>query len=192
MEAHFETASGAPLMIGGLPDAEARRVRFAIPLPRMLSFLAFGDFKAEVKGLNDIPRDQWPPVLPVHAAFQIMVGAGTAMAAVAAAFLWLTFRRSPWLGHRRFLGLLALCTPLGFIALEAGWTVTEVGRQPWILYGVMRTRDAVTPMPGLIYPFLAFSAVYLFLAAVVAWLMHRHIRAAEREYPSARPEASHA
>jgi cytochrome d ubiquinol oxidase subunit I len=192
MEAHFETASGAPLILGGLPDTEARRVRFAIPLPRMLSFLAFGDFKAEVKGLNDIPRDQWPPVLPVHAAFQIMVGAGTAMAAVAAAFLWLSFRRSPWLMHRRFLGLLALCTPLGFIALEAGWTVTEVGRQPWILYGVMRTRDAVTPMPGLIYPFLAFSAVYLFLAAVVAWLMHRHIRAAEREYPSARPEASHA
>jgi cytochrome d ubiquinol oxidase subunit I len=190
MEAHFRTERGAPLILGGWPDAEAGKVRFALPLPGMLSFLAFGDLKAEVKGLNDIPRDQWPPVLPVHAAFQIMVGAGTAMAAVAAAFLWLAFRRSPWLEHRRFLTILALCTPLGFIALEAGWTVTEVGRQPWILYGIIRTRDAVTPMPGLIYPFLAFSAVYLFLAVVVAWLMLRHIRAAEREYPSVRPETA--
>jgi cytochrome d ubiquinol oxidase subunit I len=189
MEAHFRTERGAPLILGGWPDAEAGRVRFALPLPGMLSFLAFGDFKAEVKGLNDIPRDQWPPVLPVHAAFQIMVGAGSVMAGVSALFFWLLFRRSPWLEHRRFLALLALCTPLGFIALEAGWTVTEVGRQPWIIYGVMRTRDAVTPMPGLIYPFLAFSAVYLFLAVVVIWLMLRHIRAVEREYPSARPEA---
>jgi cytochrome d ubiquinol oxidase subunit I len=155
----------------------------------MLSFLAFGDFRSEVKGLEGIPRDQWPPVLPVHAAFQIMVGAGTAMAGVAALFLLLSFRRSAWLDHRRFLILASICTPLGFIALEAGWTVTEVGRQPWILYGVMRTRDAVTPMPGLLYPFLAFSVVYLFLALVVGWLLLRHIRAAERDYPSARPEA---
>lgn len=190
MEAHFETGRRAPLILGGLPDVEAGRTRFAIPLPGMLSFLAFGDRDAEVKGLNDIPRDQWPPVLPVHAAFQIMVGAGSVMAAVAAAFFAFAFRRPRWLEHPRFLAILTLCTPLGFIALEAGWTVTEVGRQPWILYGIMRTRDAVTPMPGLIYPFLAFSAVYLFLAVVVAWLMLRHIRAVEREYPSARPEAS--
>jgi cytochrome d ubiquinol oxidase subunit I len=189
MEAHFRTEAGAPLLIGGWPDEEGKRVRYGVPLPRMLSFLAFGDFHAEVKGLEDIPRDQWPPVLPVHAAFQVMVGAGTAMAAVAALFLFLSFRRSAWLDHRRFLTLAAICTPLGFIALEAGWTVTEVGRQPWILYGIMRTRDAVTPMPGLLYPFLAFSLVYLFLALVVGWLMLRHIRAAERDYPSARPEA---
>ena len=190
MEAHFRTEAGAPLILGGIPDEEGKRVRYAIPLPRMLSFLAFGDFDAEVKGLEDIPRDEWPPVLPVHAAFQIMVGAGTAMAALAAAFFWLAFRRSRWLEHRRFLTLLALSAPLGFIALEAGWTVTEVGRQPWILYGILRTRDAVTPMPGLVYPFLAFTGVYLFLAAVVAWLLLRHIRAAERDYPSARPEAA--
>jgi cytochrome d ubiquinol oxidase subunit I len=190
MEAHFRTERGAPLILGGLPDEEGKRVRYALPLPGMLSFLAFGDFRAEVKGLEDIPRDEWPPVLPVHAAFQAMVGAGTAMAGIAALFLGLSFRRSPWLDHRRFLALLALGTPLGFVALEAGWTVTEVGRQPWILYGFLRTRDAVTPMPGLVYPFLAFTAVYLFLAAVVAWLLLRHIRAAARDYPSARPEGA--
>jgi cytochrome d ubiquinol oxidase subunit I len=70
------------------------------------------------------------------------------------------------------------------VALEAGWTVTEVGRQPWILYGIMRTSEAVTPMPGLVYPFLIFTGVYVFLAAVVAWLLLRHIRAAGRDYPT--------
>lgn len=190
MEALFRTESGAPLLIGGLPDETEKRVRYALPLPGMLSFLAYGDFRSEVKGLEDFPRDERPPVLPVHAAFQIMVGAGSLMAAVAAAYLWLAFRRSRWLDHTRFLLLIALCTPLGFAALEAGWVVTEVGRQPWIMYGIMRTRDAVTPMPGLVYPFLAYSAVYIFLAAVVAWLLARHIRAVERDYPSARPGAA--
>ncbi|HEX2613311.1 MAG TPA: cytochrome ubiquinol oxidase subunit I, partial [Fibrobacteria bacterium] len=73
-------------------------------------------------------------------------------------------------------------------AVEAGWTVTETGRQPWILYGIMRTKDAVTPMPGLVIPFLVFSAVYVFLGGVVAWLLTRHIRNVERDYPSARQE----
>jgi cytochrome d ubiquinol oxidase subunit I len=108
------------------------------------------------------------------------------LAALGAAFLFLSWRKHAWLDHRFFLWALALATPFGFIALEAGWTVTEVGRQPWIIQGIMRTRDAVTPMPGLVYPFLAFSAVYFFLAVVVAWLLLRHIRSVEHEYASAR------
>jgi cytochrome d ubiquinol oxidase subunit I len=81
-----------------------------------------------------------------------------------------------WLRRRQTLWLFALCAPLGFIAIEAGWTVTEVGRQPWIIYGVMRTKDAVTPMPGLIYPMMLFTGVYLLLAFVVTWLMVRQFR----------------
>ncbi|HKP97453.1 MAG TPA: cytochrome ubiquinol oxidase subunit I [Fibrobacteria bacterium] len=189
MEALFRTESGAPLMIGGIPDVRERRVHYGLELPNLLSFLAQGDFRAEVKGLEEFPEADWPPVAVVHGAFQVMVGAGSALAALGALFLFLSARRSPLLLHRRFLLAAALATPLGFLALEAGWTVTEVGRQPWIIYGIMRTRDAVTPMPGLVYPFLAFTSVYVFLAAVVAWLMHRHIRAADREYQSSRPEA---
>jgi cytochrome d ubiquinol oxidase subunit I len=179
MEAHFHTERGAPLVIGGIPDEEERRVRFAIKLPYLLSYLAHGDFHSEVKGLEEFPEADWPPVLIVHGAFQIMVGAGSALAALGLAFLFLSWKKPAWLVHRRFLILAALATPFGFLALEAGWVVTEVGRQPWIIYGIMRTRDALTPMPGLMYPFLIFSAVYCFLAVVVSWLLLRHIRAVE-------------
>ena len=78
-------------------------------------------------------------------------------------------------GDRRLLVALALAGPMGFIAIEAGWTVTEVGRQPWIIYGVMRTADAVTPMPGLVYPFAVFTALYCFLGVIVVWLLYRQI-----------------
>ncbi|MEO6097743.1 MAG: cytochrome ubiquinol oxidase subunit I [Fibrobacteria bacterium] len=179
MEAHFHTEREASLVIGGVPDAEERRVRFAIKLPYLLSFLAHGDFHAEVKGLEEFPEEDWPPLTIVHGAFQVMVGAGSALAALGMAFLFLSWKKPAWVVHRRFLMVAALATPFGFLALEAGWVVTEVGRQPWIIYGIMRTRDALTPMPGLVYPFLIFSAVYFFLAVVVSWLLFRHIRAVE-------------
>ena len=76
---------------------------------------------------------------------------------------------------RRLLRAVALAAPLGFIAIEAGWTVTEVGRQPWIIHGVMRTADAVTPMPGLMFPFVVFTLLYCFLGVIVAWLLYRQI-----------------
>jgi cytochrome bd ubiquinol oxidase subunit I len=185
MESLFRTEAGAPLILGGIPDAKEKRVRYGIELPYMLSFLAHGDFKATVKGLEEFPEEDWPPLMVVHGAFQIMVGFGSALAALGAAFLLFSWRRPSLVVHRRFLMAAVLATPLGFLALEAGWVVTEVGRQPWIIYGIMRTAEAVTPMPGLVYPFLIFSAVYLFLAAVVTWLLIRHIRSVDRDYPSA-------
>ncbi len=192
MESHFETRTRAPLLIGGIPDEKTGTVRYGIEIPAALSFMAFGDFDAEVKGLNDFPRENWPPVAPVHYAFQIMVGCGMILAALGAlGIAFLSVKR--WrklLVDKRFLWLCILATPLGFIALEAGWTVTEVGRQPWIIYGIMRTAEAVTPMPGLVIPFLLFSAVYVFLTCVVTWLLWRHISTAEEKYPSARVENS--
>jgi cytochrome d ubiquinol oxidase subunit I len=191
MESHFETSVRAPFMIGGIPDEETGTVKYGLKIPGALSFLAYGDLNAEVKGLHDFPRENWPPVAPVHYAFQIMVGCGMILAGIGALGLaFLSVRR--WRRHlvdKRFLWLCALATPLGFIALEAGWTVTEVGRQPWIIYGIMRTADAVTPMPGLIIPFLLFTAVYVFLVGVVTWLLIRHIQTVERDYPSAREAA---
>lgn len=190
MESHFRTEARAPLILGGIPDAEAGTVRYGLKVPGALSFLAHGDFNAEVKGLEEFPRELWPPLAPVHFAFQIMVGCGMALAGLGCLFLFLRWKRPGLLLDRRFLLPVALATPLGFIALEAGWVVTEVGRQPWIIYGIMKTREAVTPMPGLVYPFLVFTAVYLFLTYVVAWLLFRHIRTVERDYPSARPFAA--
>jgi cytochrome bd ubiquinol oxidase subunit I len=176
MEALFETRTHAPLLVGGMPDPDRGTVAYAIELPGMLSFLAYGSTSAEVRGLREFPRDTWPPVRIVHIAFQIMVGCGTLLAVVGGAALALAKFRPSWLYHKRFLWLLVLCCPLGFVALEAGWTVTEVGRQPWIIYGLMRTKDALTPMPGVGYSLALYCGVYLLLTVVVIFLMRRQIR----------------
>jgi len=178
LESHFETQRGAPLHIGGWPDVDARETRWAIRIPRGLSLLAFHDPNAEVKGLEAFPRDEWPPVAIVHIAFQVMVALGTIMALVSVWALWHWWRgRSidAVADNRHLLRALALIAPMGFLAIEAGWTVTEVGRQPWIVYGVLRTADAVTPMPGLVVPFLVFTLLYLLLGAIVIYLLRQQI-----------------
>jgi cytochrome d ubiquinol oxidase subunit I len=175
MEAHFETARRVPLLIGGWPDPETRTTRYAIRIPGGLSFLAFHDVNAEVKGLNEFPREDWPNVPIVHAAFQIMVALGSYLAVVSLWAGWTVWRRREVTDNAWLLRAVALAAPMGFIAIEAGWTVTEVGRQPWTIYNVLRTADAVTPMPGLIYPFLLFTALYCFLGVVVVWLLYRQI-----------------
>jgi cytochrome bd ubiquinol oxidase subunit I len=175
MESHFETTAGAPLIIGGFPDMRTGESRYAIRIPYGLSLLAFHDPHAVVKGLNDFPRQNWPNVLIVHIAFQIMVALGTYLALVSLWVGWVALRRRDITANRLLLRAIALGAPMGFIAIEAGWTVTEVGRQPWIIYGVLRTADAVTPMPGLIVPFLLFTLLYCFLGAIVAWLLYRQI-----------------
>ena len=178
LESHFATQNRAPLHIGGWPDENARVTRYALEIPRGLSLLAFHDPNAEVKGLDDVPRDQWPPVAIVHVAFQVMVALGTIMALVSIWALWRWWRgRSidAVVDDRLVLRALAVVTPMGFLAIEAGWTVTEVGRQPWIIHGVLRTADAVTPMPGLVVPFLIFTLLYLLLGVIVVYLLRQQI-----------------
>lgn len=184
MEAHFETSQPAALVLGGIPDEETKKVNYAIHIPEMLSFLAHGNFEAEVIGLDAFPEDEQPPVLITHIAFQIMVFCGMLMALIGLLFLLFRWRWPHLLDRRWFLWVVALATPLGFIAVEAGWTVTEVGRQPWIIYGIMRTSDAVSPMPGLAIPFYLFSGVYLLLAFILFWLMGRQIKTLPQKYPS--------
>jgi cytochrome bd ubiquinol oxidase subunit I len=175
MEAHFETMAAAPLAIGGWPDVDAGEVRYAIKIPYGLSLLAFHDPNAVVKGLKDFPREDWPSVPIVHLAFQIMVALGTYMAVLSLWIGWTALRRQDVAANRWLLQAIALAAPMGFIAIEAGWTVTEVGRQPWIIHGILRTADAVTPMPGLVVPFLLFTILYCFLGLIVAWLLYRQI-----------------
>jgi cytochrome d ubiquinol oxidase subunit I len=175
MEGQFRTERGAPLRMGGWPDEAAGETRHAVEIPYALSILAFMDPRAEVRGLEAFPREHWPPVAIVHVAFQVMVALGTFMALVSALALWLMWRRRDLTRHRWLLRALVVAAPMGFICTEAGWIVTEVGRQPWIIHGVMKTADAVTPMPGLIVPFLTFTALYCVLGVVVAWLLYQQV-----------------
>jgi len=175
MESVFETRREAPLLIGGLPDIERREVRFGIEIPYGLSLLAYHDPQAEVKGLDQVPREDWPHVTIVHLAFQIMVGLGSYMALLA---LWVAItalRRREIPQNRTLLKAIILAGPMGFLAIEAGWVVTEVGRQPWIITGVLRTAEAVTPMPGLVVPFTLITLLYLFLGTIVAWMLYSQI-----------------
>jgi len=173
MEGHFRTEAGAALTIGGWPEPETMETRFAIHIPYGLSLLAHHDANAVVVGLDRIPRNDWPDVRAVHLGFQVMVGTGTALLGLAAWAAWLAwrYRRAPdaaW-----FLRACVVATPFGFIAIEAGWVVTEMGRQPWIIYGLMRTADAVTPMPGLAVPFAVFTGVYVVLSVILVVLLRR-------------------
>jgi cytochrome d ubiquinol oxidase subunit I len=185
MEAHFHTEKSASLVVGGIPDVENKKVDYAIKLPGFLSFLAHGDFESEVTGLDKIAPENHPPVAITHYAFQIMVGMGMAMMLVSVLYFLALWKQKHWLTSTWLLKLFVAATPLGFIAVEAGWTVTEVGRQPWIIYGVMRTTDAVTPMPGIAYSFYLFTAVYASLAVIVIFMLYRQIKMVGQLYDKA-------
>lgn len=186
MEALFETSEPADFVIGGIPDEAAREINYAIHVPNLLSYLAHGDFNAQVIGLDAFPADEQPPVLITHLAFQIMVGCGMVMAFIGLLFLLFNWRWKHLLMRNWFLWAITLSMPLGFIAVEAGWTVTEVGRQPWILYGIMRTSEAVSSMPGLEVTFYVFTGLYLLLSFILVWLMRRQIKTLPERYQSAR------
>ena len=175
MEAQWETERGAPLRIGGIPNEDTEETRYALEIPKALSFLAHSDFNAEIMGLKAVPREDRPPVAIVHFAFQIMVACGIVLIVAGVLGGWLAWKHKSLPDQRWYLRFVTLCTPLGFIAIEAGWTVTEVGRQPWIIYNYMRTAEAVTPMPNLVVPFIGFTILYIFLSIIVVILLRRQI-----------------
>ncbi|MGE5759431.1 MAG: cytochrome ubiquinol oxidase subunit I [Gemmatimonadota bacterium] len=175
MEALFETRAGAPVTLGGWPDAAAGRTHLGLEVPYVLSLLAFDNPRAVVRGLDAVPRDEWPPLPAVHLSFQLMVACGTYLALVGLWAAWLARRKADLAARRAFLRALVIGAPLGFIAIEAGWMVTELGRQPWVIYGVLRTADAVTPMPGQLWRTGVFALIYVFLAVVVTVLLSRQI-----------------
>jgi cytochrome d ubiquinol oxidase subunit I len=178
------TQTGAPFTLGGFYDAGRGAVRFGIEVPKMLSLLAHHDPNAKVIGLESVPPRDRPPVNVVRIAFQTMVSIGTALALLGVIFFvtWLRRRRlprSPW-----FYRAVMAAGPLSFVALVAGWITTEVGRQPWIVYKVMRTSQAVTSANGLEVGYVALIAVYVSLGVGVVWLLRRLARKpAEAEVP---------
>jgi cytochrome d ubiquinol oxidase subunit I len=176
MEAYFHTQTYSPLTIGGIPDTANKKVNYGIEIPGLLSFLVYDNFKQPVKALDTIPIKDQPPITVTHIAFEIMIAIGSAMMLIGILYFVAIWKKKSWLSKKWFLNLFILSTPFGFIAVESGWTVTEVGRQPWIIQGVMRTNEAVTPMPGINYSFYLFTAVYLILSVAVIFLLKRQIK----------------
>jgi len=185
LEGLYKTSKPAELLIGGIPNDREEKVNYAIRIPGGLSYLVYGDFNAEVTGLDKFPKENRPPVIVTHIAFQIMVAIGFLLALISLLYLAFSIRWRRVLLKTWWLRLIAFTTPLGFIAVEAGWTVTETGRQPWIVYGVMKTKDAVSTMPGLHYSFYVITTVYLLLSFIIIWLMRRQINSIKIHYSSA-------
>jgi cytochrome d ubiquinol oxidase subunit I len=172
-EAHFKTAAAAPLIVGGWPDPETGTVRYAIKIPKLLSYLANGDPNSVVQGLDAFPQGATPDPRIVHPFFDLMVGSFFVMAAAAVWFWWLRWRQKEVTLNRGALVLVLIAAPFGMIALESGWMVTEFGRQPWIIQGYLRTSDAVTPNGGLLLIFATFLFVYLALSVGILKLLLR-------------------
>ena len=164
MEGLWETQRGAPLVLFALPDQEAETNRFAIEIPKLSSLIITHSLDGEIKGLKEWPKDERPPVAIVFWAFRIMVGLGSLMVLTGLVALILHFKKRLFETRWFQLWCMAL-TPAGFIAVLAGWFVTEVGRQPWIVQGLMRTSDATSPVIGssIAISLAAFVIVYIFV-----------------------------
>jgi cytochrome bd ubiquinol oxidase subunit I len=168
------TTKGAPEHLLGWYDG--RKVVGGIEIPRLLSLLAYHDPNATVRGLDTVPAGRRPPVNVVRFAFQTMVGIGTLLALLGVVYLYVRLRRKRLPSSRWFYRLLVLAGPLSVVALIAGWITTEVGRQPWIVYDVMRTSEAVTGAHALPVGYATLVVVYIGLAGIVAWLLRRFSR----------------
>jgi cytochrome d ubiquinol oxidase subunit I len=188
IEGLARTTKGAPIHVLGWYDGQ--EIQYGIRIPRLLSLLAYHDTDATVRGLDTVSRADRPPVNVVRYAFQTMVGIGTLLAALGVVYLavWLRRRRLPRL--RWFYCALVAAGPLSVVALVAGWTTTEVGRQPWIVYRVMRTDEAVTGASGIPVGYATLVLVYLGLAVAVAWVLRRLARAPLQLEPAAPPSGT--
>ena len=178
IEARWDTGRRIPLTLFGIPDEKAETNHFAIEVPDLGSLILTHELDGEVKGLKDFPADQRPPVAIPFFAFRIMVGCGVLMLAVVALGGWLRWR-GRLTDAPLFLLLCQIMTPFGFIAVIAGWTVTEVGRQPWTVYGLLRTAQSVSPSlsgTDVLISLLAYMAVYLFMYPSGVLLMWRVVR----------------
>jgi cytochrome d ubiquinol oxidase subunit I len=190
MESLWETTTRAPVYLFALPDEENERNKIEIgAIPGMLSLLVFHDINAEVKGLKAFPREERPPVLITSFAFKGMVGLGFYFAFVMI-IGW--FKRNRLVDSPKFLKLMLLSIPLPYIAIELGWIVAEVGRQPWIVYGLMKTSDAVSPVASsqVLISLIAFILVYGLLGAVGFYLIFKYAKKGPEPAPEAGSEAA--
>ncbi len=171
MEGLYRTQRGAPITIGGIPSDSQQRVLYGIQIPKGLSFLAAFDLNAQVLGLDSFPPADRPNPVLVHLSFDSMVGFGTLIGLLAAAFWLMVIRRRTIPRWRPLLIGLVVAGPASVAAMEAGWFVTEFGRQPWIVYGIMRTSEAATTAPALGLTFAIFIGIYVALALTTGRLL---------------------
>jgi|SRR5580698_8538217 len=177
MEGLFTSAPDAPLALIGMPDAHTKRLIDPIYVPAALSFLAYGSFNAKVRGLTRYPRASWPPVILTYYAYHIMVGLGTILVAVMA-LAALLLPRGRLFRKRWALWFLMLLMPFPYIANEAGWIVTEVGRQPWLVYGLMKTSEGVSSNVAAdetVFTIIGFCGMYFVLGVLFLYLTLREI-----------------
>ncbi|HVM39529.1 MAG TPA: cytochrome ubiquinol oxidase subunit I, partial [Acidimicrobiia bacterium] len=173
IEGLYDTQAGAPFTFGGWYDEEAEETRYGIEVPRLLSLLAQHDPDAVVLGLDQVPPDERPPVNPVRLAFQFMVAVGFFLLALGAWFAWSWWRRRSLPRSRAFLWGAVAAGPLAVLAMEAGWIVTEVGRQPWIVWEVMRVEEAVTQADGIRFGYFVLIGVYALLTVTTVLVLRR-------------------
>jgi cytochrome d ubiquinol oxidase subunit I len=190
MEALFESGPGAPLVLIGQPDVPQRKIDNPLLLPKMLSFLTYRAWEAEVRGLNAFPEDTWPDNIPLlYFSYHIMVGLGTTFIAVMVMSALLLWRRKLF-EARWMLWILLLSLPFPYIANTAGWTTAEIGRQPWLVYGLMRTSAGYSKMVSAgngWFTFLGFLGMYMVLGILFLFLVHREIE----NGPEAETAAAH-
>ena len=170
-EGLFDTVDGAPLLMFGIPDPVNAKTDMAIGVPGMLSFLVSGDFNSTVRGLKEFPREEWPPIFLPFASFHIMVGLGFFFILLTLWGVYLNFNKKIN-DNRLFLKIAFFAIPLPIIANELGWTAAEVGRQPWIVYRLLRTSEAASPAVGsgqLVFTIIMFTAIYLLL--LFSWIL---------------------
>ena len=178
MEGHFEAEmKGAPLILFGIPDMQAGETRYALEIPKLGSLILAHDPDATIKGLKSWPREDWPRVPIVFWSFRVMVGLGVLMVATGLAGLWLRWRDRLY-DTTLFSRWCVLMGPSGFVALLAGWFVTETGRQPFTVYGLLRTEDSVSPVAsaGVAGSLIAFVCVYLVVFGIGVWYLLRLMR----------------
>ncbi|MGC2195720.1 MAG: cytochrome ubiquinol oxidase subunit I [Terriglobales bacterium] len=190
MEALFDSTPGAPLVLIGQPNVEERKIDNPLVVPRMLSFLTYRRWEAEVRGLNAFPPDTWPDNIPLlYYTYHIMVGLGTifiAVMVIAAFLLW----RGALFNARWMLWILLLSLPFPYIANTAGWITAEIGRQPWLVYGLMRTADGYSKLVSAgngLFTLLGFMGMYTVLGILFLFLVRREIE----NGPVAQPAAAH-
>jgi cytochrome d ubiquinol oxidase subunit I len=178
MEGLFQTAEGAPLVIIGQPDLDKQKLDNPLIVPRALSFLTYRRWEAEVKGLDSFPRDTWPDNIPLlYYCYHIMVGLGTAFIAIMVLCAWALWRG--WLYQSRpLLWILMVSVPFPYIATIAGWTTAELGRQPWLIYGLMRTPQGTSPYVSVgngLFTLVGFMGMYAILGMLFLFLIYQEV-----------------
>jgi cytochrome d ubiquinol oxidase subunit I len=178
MEGLFQTVQGAPIALVGQPDTDRMQLDNPITVPYALSFLTFRRWSAEVRGLDAFPKDAWPDNIPLlYYSYHIMVGLGTILLAVMALSIWLLARGRLYV-NRAALWLLLLMTPFPYIATTAGWMTAELGRQPWLIYGLMRTAAGLSPRissGNALFTLLGFMGLYMVLGILFLILVWHEI-----------------